>query len=286
MRWEIDPAPAHGYLTRMSQNTHITVGGAPEGFDAKLLVRELESAGRPVIHVARDDKRLAAMRAALAFFAPDAVVLTLPGWDCLPFDRMSPNAEVSAARMATLAALAHGVPGPFILLTTLSAATQRMPARAVLKEASFTAQVGQRVDEASLRNFLTRMGFSQSPTVMEPGDFAIRGIRLIAASADGRAETERLKEEMQLIRLPLAHSLDVAAIAEAFGLYVTRASSEPDAPALNFEPAQIWVRQDNVIGAVAIQSGPNLWADVTNTLRGIENTMKKFPERGAGETAA
>ena len=118
------------------------------------------------------------------------------------------------------------------------------------------------------------------------GDFAIRGIRLIAASADGRAETERLKEEMQLIRLPLAHSLDVAAIAEAFGLYVTRASSEPDAPALNFEPAQIWVRQDNVIGAVAIQSGPNLWADVTNTLRGIENTMKKFPERGAGETAA
>ena len=175
MRWEIDPAPAHGYLTRMSENTHITVGGAPEGFDAKLLVRELESAGRPVIHVARDDKRLAAMRAALAFFAPDAVVLTLPGWDCLPFDRMSPNAEVSAARMATLAALAHGVPGSFILLTTLSAATQRMPARAVLKEASFTAQVGQRVDEASLRNFLTRMGFSQSPTVMEPGDFAIRG---------------------------------------------------------------------------------------------------------------
>ncbi|SMX35074.1 transcription-repair coupling factor [Actibacterium lipolyticum] len=159
----------------MSHPNHITVGGAPEGFDARILARELEKTGKPVVHIARDDKRLAEMRAALAFFAPNAVVMTFPGWDCLPFDRVSPNAEVSAARMATLAALAHGVPGPFIILTTLSSATQRVPAREILKEASFSARVGQRIDEASLRSFLVRMGFSQSPTVMEPGDFAIRG---------------------------------------------------------------------------------------------------------------
>src|SRR5690606_42050866 len=29
--------------------------------------------------------------------------------------------------------------------------------------------------EAQLRGFLARMGFSQSPTVTEPGDYAIRG---------------------------------------------------------------------------------------------------------------
>jgi transcription-repair coupling factor (superfamily II helicase) len=80
-------------------------------------------------------------------------VLTLPAWDCLPYDRISPNPEISAARMATLAALAQGVPGPFVLLTTVNAATQRLPARAVLREASFSARVGTRVDEGSLRNF-------------------------------------------------------------------------------------------------------------------------------------
>ena len=68
----------------MAKPTHITVGGAPEGFDAHLLVSELEKSGRPVIHVARDDKRLAAMRAALRFFAPAMPVLEFPGWDCLP----------------------------------------------------------------------------------------------------------------------------------------------------------------------------------------------------------
>ncbi|MCB1364384.1 MAG: transcription-repair coupling factor [Rhodobacteraceae bacterium] len=154
---------------------HITVGGAPEGFDARVILDEIARTGAPVCHIARDDKRAEAMRAAIAFFAPDMPVFAFPGWDCLPYDRVSPNADISAARMATLAALVHQMPDRFVLLSTLNAATQRVPARAVLRDAAFVAQVGSRVNEAALREFLVRMGFSQSPTVMEPGDYAIRG---------------------------------------------------------------------------------------------------------------
>ncbi|KAE9628492.1 transcription-repair coupling factor [Parasedimentitalea maritima] len=153
----------------------ITMGGAPEGFDAQLILKEVSKSGEPVLHVARDDKRMEAMRAALAFFAPEMPVFVFPGWDCLPYDRVSPNADIAAARMATLAALVHQMPSEFILLTTLNAATQRVPARTVLREAAFSAQVNKRIDETALRNFLVRMGFTQSPTVMEPGDYAIRG---------------------------------------------------------------------------------------------------------------
>ncbi|WP_432450150.1 transcription-repair coupling factor [Aliiroseovarius marinus] len=158
----------------------VILSGAPEGFDATLLLKELERGSGPLIHVARDDKRLAAMQAALSFFAPDVSVVSFPGWDCLPFDRVSPNADVSAARMATLAALATGqlggqFEGRFVLLTTLNAASQRLPARDVLAGASFMARKDHQIDVDALRAFLVRMGFSQSPTVMEPGDFAVRG---------------------------------------------------------------------------------------------------------------
>ncbi|MEN8891561.1 transcription-repair coupling factor [Planktotalea arctica] len=159
----------------MTDTSNITVSGAPEGFDAQLILREVERSGAPVLHVARDDKRMAAMQDALRFFAPDMPVVVFPGWDCLPYDRVSPNADISATRMATLAALVHEMPKRFILLTTLGAATQRVPARTVLREAAFSASVGGRVDEKALRNFLVRMGFVQSPTVMEPGDYAVRG---------------------------------------------------------------------------------------------------------------
>ncbi|MBM1817079.1 transcription-repair coupling factor [Pseudosulfitobacter pseudonitzschiae] len=158
----------------MTDPAHITVSGAPEGFDATRILAELDR-GVPVCHVARDDKRLVAMRDALRFFAPDVPVVVFPAWDCLPYDRVSPNADISAQRMATLAALAHGMPDKFVLLTTLNAATQKLPARSVLREAAFAARVGDRIDDAALRGFLVRMGFVQSPTVTEPGDYAVRG---------------------------------------------------------------------------------------------------------------
>ena len=141
----------------------LTLGGAPEGFDARLVLNELARNGQAVLHVARDDKRLAAMQAALAFFDPQLPVFTFPAWDCLPYDRVSPNSEISAARMATLAALTHAMPKRFVLLTSIAAATQRIPARATLADAAFTTRVGSRIDEAGLRHFLVRMGFTQAP---------------------------------------------------------------------------------------------------------------------------
>ncbi|MGX0975385.1 transcription-repair coupling factor (superfamily II helicase) [Roseovarius sp. MBR-51] len=159
----------------MTKAQHITVGGAPEGFDARLILAEVAKTGAPVLHVARDDKRMAAMQAALRFFAPDMPVMTFPGWDCLPYDRVSPNADISATRMATLAGLVHGGPSQFVLLTTLNAASQRVPARDVLRGAAFVAAVGERIDDKALRDFLVRMGFTQAPTVTEPGDYALRG---------------------------------------------------------------------------------------------------------------
>jgi transcription-repair coupling factor (superfamily II helicase) len=154
---------------------HVIVGGAPEGYDAKLILEEMARSDGPVLHIAKDDKRLAAMKSALDFFGPDVPVIIFPGWDCLPYDRVSPNADIAAARMATLAGLVHDMPKQFVLLTTLNAATQRVPAREILKGAAFRAQVNYQINEKDLRNFLVRMGFTQAPTVMEPGDYAIRG---------------------------------------------------------------------------------------------------------------
>ncbi len=60
---------------------HILAGGAPEGFDASLIIKELHKSNAPVLHIVRDDKRLSAMAAALAFFDPSIPVLHFPGWE-------------------------------------------------------------------------------------------------------------------------------------------------------------------------------------------------------------
>ena len=154
-------------------SNHILMSGAPEGFDATIVNKEAQQGG--VIHVARDAHRLQAMRAALDFFVPELPVFHFPAWDCLPFDRVSPNADISAQRMSSLASFVAQMPKSYVVLTTLSAASQRVPARATVEAAVFRASVHSRVDEQALRAFLVRMGFVQTPTVMEPGDYSIRG---------------------------------------------------------------------------------------------------------------
>src|SRR5215472_11500402 len=80
----------------------VTLFGAPEGYDAAAiggLVTE------HWLHVCRDDGGMARFAAALAFFHPELDVLTFPAWDCLPYDRVSPNGEIASRRIDTLTLL-------------------------------------------------------------------------------------------------------------------------------------------------------------------------------------
>ena len=159
----------------MSSQQHITVSGAPEGFDAQLILAELDKVGVPVCHVARDDKRMAAMRGACGFLRPTCRSSSFRAGIVCPMTACRPTLTFRRSAWRRWRRLVHGMPERFVLLTTLNAATQRVPARAVLREAAFAARVGDRIDEKALRDFLVRMGFVQSPTVMEPGDYAVRG---------------------------------------------------------------------------------------------------------------
>jgi transcription-repair coupling factor (superfamily II helicase) len=164
---------AHG--KRALEPGVVDVGGAPEGHDATLIAEYAARANGPVLHIARDDRRAEAMGQALAVVAAGLPVLRFPAWDCLPYDRVSPNPEIAASRMATLALLTEGLEGPAVVLTTVNAAIQRTPPRSVVASSSFVAEVGRRVDLDALLAYAARMGFNRAPTVSEPGDFAVRG---------------------------------------------------------------------------------------------------------------
>jgi len=153
----------------------INLSGAPDGFDANILSNFISEKQKSIIFVARDDKRLDLMRKSLWFFSPNIPILDFPSWDCLPYDRVSPNADVSSARMATLAALSSGFEAPIVLLTTLNAITQYIPNRTIVSNNSFVAIVGRTINVKELRSYFSKMGFVQTPTVTEPGDYAIRG---------------------------------------------------------------------------------------------------------------
>ena len=156
-----------------------TVFGAPEGYDALLLAeRRAQYDGpvlHPVLHVARDDARMSRLADALAFFAPNVELLRFPAWDCLPYDRVSPNPEIISERIATLARLTEPSGAPRIVLTTVNALVQRVPPRGLFQGAMLSVREGASADLDAITAFLEGNGYGRSGTVMEHGEYAVRG---------------------------------------------------------------------------------------------------------------
>lgn len=151
------------------------IGGVPEGYDGVAL-GQLVEAGKTVLFVAREDRRLAAIKASLAFFAGDVEVLEFPAWDCLPYDRVSPKSDIVAARIDTLTELADlNSAKPRIILTTVSALLQRVPTRKSFEGSSLKFGKGGETLRDRLLGYLEQNGYGRSETVMEPGEYAIRG---------------------------------------------------------------------------------------------------------------
>ena len=116
----------------------IRVWGAPEGWDAFLLAQRRREYSGPVVHVTRDDARMARLAEALAFAMPEAEILRFPAWDCLPYDRVSPNPALVSERIATLTRLLDQPTGPRFVLTTVNALVQRVPPRSAFPVRDWT----------------------------------------------------------------------------------------------------------------------------------------------------
>ncbi|MEJ0010124.1 MAG: hypothetical protein WDN72_06205 [Alphaproteobacteria bacterium] len=85
------------------------------------------------------DKDAARLAELCRFLAPNMPVFALPGWDTLPYDRVSPSNSVLSQRLSTLGRLAGDHrPKTYLLITTVSAATQKLPPRTLLATAHFT----------------------------------------------------------------------------------------------------------------------------------------------------
>ena len=103
--------------------------------------------------------------------------MEFPAWDCLPYDRVSPQAGVVAQRMTALSRLTRvtGRDKPSVLLTTVNAALQRVPARDFVATHALSVAPGNVLGMAGVVEWLELNGFTRASTVREPGEYAVRG---------------------------------------------------------------------------------------------------------------
>ncbi len=180
------------------------VAGAVDGLDALHLAKLASAKGADLfLHVARDAPRANHLVDLIRFYAPDLTVVALPAWDCLPYDRVSPNADIMAKRLDVLGKLLGKDDAfPDLVITTANALVQKVPTPDVIGSGLFTARAGATIDRDHLLTCLARNGYRRSGTVVEPGDFAVRGgiIDIFPTGAEQPLRLDLFGDDLEAIR--------------------------------------------------------------------------------------
>src|SRR5882672_3532861 len=185
---------------RLAPGRALTLSNVADGAEglvlsdlARAIAAKPDAPATSLLVVCRDGQRMAQLSRALAFFAPDVAVDEFPAWDCQPYDRVSPHAGIVAQRMTTLSRLARltGRDRPAILLTTVNAILQRVPAKGLVAGQSLAAAPGNMLAMDGIVRWLDLNGFVRASTVREPGDYAVRG-GILDLYPPGMAEPVRL----------------------------------------------------------------------------------------------
>ena len=149
-------------------------GEVPEGSEPLLINEISENSNNNILIIARDLKRYQQLKDGLEFFL-NKDVLFYPQWDCVPYDRISPNKLITSKRLETLSRLSNEKDKSRIILTTIQASCQRTLSLDEVKNKFISLKPGEVIDINNLVNFFVSNGYEKTPTVREHGEFSVRG---------------------------------------------------------------------------------------------------------------
>ena len=171
---------SEAFPTILKASVPLTLASIPIGFvpcfaaDLARAVHGTGKGGRAII-VAADEAAMRAIADTVPVFAPEVAVLTLPAWDCLPYDRASPALRVMAERLATLQALQLPRKAPQLLVVTANAVTQRVLTPFRIRSLTRRLAEGERIERDVLVKLLVANGYQRADAVHDAGEFAVRG---------------------------------------------------------------------------------------------------------------
>jgi transcription-repair coupling factor (superfamily II helicase) len=126
-----------------------------------------------VLYIARDIRHYEQIQKALSFYNTSLTILEFSNWEVLAFDHFSPHPDIVSSRLKTLSQLPSLKSG--IVITTLESLSQRLCPTDYIEKYSLSMARGGKLSIDSFVDKLIKIGYRRVTTVMEQGEFCIKG---------------------------------------------------------------------------------------------------------------
>lgn len=150
--------------------------------------------------IANDTNRANQLNDEINFFSDNAEIMAFPDWETLPYDAFSPHQDIISERITTLNKLPRVKKG--ILIVPLSTLMHRTAPADFIAANCFDLKVEDTINVDKLRSQLTDAGYHAVETVLEHGEYAIRGsiIDLFPTGSDLPYRIELFDDEIETLR--------------------------------------------------------------------------------------
>ncbi len=155
----------------------------------------------PLLVIASNARELSRLEDELRVFLPKSLaLLTIPGWETLPYDLFAPHPDIISQRLSTLSRLPTLKQG--VVLVDVDTVMQRLVPRSYIDAHAFDIAVGNQLDLKTFRIRLAAAGYANTSQVMAPGEFAVRGslLDLFPMGSAAPYRIDLFDEEVESIR--------------------------------------------------------------------------------------
>ncbi len=186
----------------LNANTSLTLAQVARGAQPLVMADLARASSGRAVFIAPDDAAMRGIVDAAAFFAPELEVIEFPAWDSLPYDRASPALAISARRLAALFRLQAGKAKAQLVVTTANAVLQRVLTPFRIRESVREFKPGIEISRESLSLLLQKQGYSRTDTVIDKGEYAVRGsiVDIFPSGMDEALRLDFFGDELESLR--------------------------------------------------------------------------------------
>ncbi len=187
--------PATGWSARK------TLLPLPGDSDALAIAEACSKSGRLAVVITADTAHSEALQQSTAFFAGEQLpVLHFPDRETLAYDSFSPHQDITSERLLSLHQLPQRQQG--ILIIPVSALMHRLPPPEWVMQNSLMLACQDQINRDQLREQLNLAGYRCVDTVLEHGEYAVRGslIDLFPMGSQTPYRIDFLDDEIESLR--------------------------------------------------------------------------------------